>query len=160
MKLLYVSDQGPGYRRERRGRKFVYVSPHGKPVRDERILHRIRRLAIPPAYTDVWICPVSNGHLQATGRDARGRKQYRYHPDWRAQRDAAKYDRMVDFSERLPRLRRRVGADLRRPGMPREKVLAAIVRLLEASLIRVGNEEYTRANGSNSLTTLQNEHAQ
>ena len=159
MKLLYVSDQGPGYRRERRGRHFVYVSPHGNPVRDERVLHRIRRLAIPPAYTDVWICPVPNGHLQATGRDARGRKQYRYHPDWRVQRDAAKYDRMVDFSERLPRLRRRVAADLRRPGMPREKVLAAIVRLLEASLIRVGNEEYARANGSFGLTTLQNEHA-
>jgi len=159
MRLVYVSDQGPGYRRVRRGRRFAYLSPANRPVRDERILRRIRRLAIPPAYTDVWICPQANGHLQATGRDARGRKQYRYHPDWRAQRDATKYDRMLDFSERLPRLRRRVAADLRRPGMPREKVLAGVVRLLEASLIRVGNEEYARLNRSFGLTTLKRRHA-
>ena len=119
MKLVYVSDQAPGIRRERRGRHFAYRSPAGRHVRSERILRRIRSLAIPPAYRDVWICPLENGHLQATGRDARGRKQYRYHPQWRAQRDAAKYDRMLDFSERLPALRRQVAADLRRPGMPR-----------------------------------------
>jgi DNA topoisomerase-1 len=159
MKLVYVSDQEPGFRRERRGRHFVYRSARGRRVRSERILRRIRSLAIPPAYREVWICAVENGHLQATGRDARGRKQYRYHPQWCAQRDAAKYDRMLDFSTQLPALRRRVAADLRRPGMPREKVLAAIVRLLEASLIRVGNEEYARDNGSFGLTTLKNAHA-
>ena len=158
MRLVYVSDQEPGLRRLRRGRRFVYLDPARRRVRNEGVLHRIRLLAIPPAYTDVWICANENGHLQATGRDARGRKQYRYHPEWRAQRDAAKYDRMLDFSEHLPRLRRRVAADLRRPGMPREKVLAAVVRLLEASLIRVGNEEYARANGSFGLTTLKNDH--
>jgi DNA topoisomerase-1 len=159
MKLVYVSDQEPGFRRERRGRHFIYRSARGRRVRSERILRRIRSLAIPPAYRDVWICAVENGHLQATGRDARGRKQYRYHPQWRAQRDAAKYDRMLDFSAQLPALRRQVATDLRRPGMPREKVLAAIVRLLEASLIRVGNEEYARDNGSFGLTTLKNAHA-
>lgn len=159
MKLVYVSDRDPGLRRLRRGRRFVYLDPARRLVRDKGVLQRIRLLAIPPAYTDVWICPADNGHLQATGRDARGRKQYRYHAEWRVQRDAAKYDRMLEFSERLPQLRRRVAADLRRPGLPREKVLAAVVRLLESSLIRVGNEEYARSNGSFGLTTLKNSHA-
>lgn len=158
MKLIYASDQVPGFRRAQRRGRFVYLNLAGSPIRDERVLRRIRGLAIPPAYTDVWICRDANGHLQATGRDARGRKQYRYHPQWRVQRDAAKYDRMLEFSERLPQLRRRVAADLRQPGMPREKVLAAIVRLLESSLIRVGNEEYARANASFGLTTLKNNH--
>jgi DNA topoisomerase-1 len=158
MRLIYASDQVPGFRRAKRRGRFVYLNLAGSPIRDERVLRRIRALGIPPAYTDVWICRYANGHLQATGRDARGRKQYRYHPQWRAQRDAAKYDRMLEFSEHLPQLRRRVAADLRQPGMPREKILAAIVRLLESSLIRVGNEEYARANASFGLTTLKNDH--
>ena len=158
MKLIYASDQEPGFRRAKRRGRFVYLGLSGSQIRDERVLKRIRGLAIPPAYTNVWICRDPHGHLQACGRDARGRKQYRYHPLWREQRDAAKYDRMLEFSERLPLLRRRVAADLRRPGMPRERVLAAIVRLLEASLIRVGNEEYARSNGSFGLTTLKNAH--
>jgi DNA topoisomerase-1 len=160
MRLLYVSDRDPGYHRQRRGARFAYVNDAGRPLRDARVLQRIRALAIPPAYTDVWICRSPHGHLQATGRDARGRKQYRYHEQWRARRDADKYDRVVAFSEQLPQLRRRVTADLRLPGLAREKVLAAVVRLLEASLIRVGNEEYARANGSFGLTTLQNDHAE
>jgi DNA topoisomerase-1 len=156
--LVYVSDGEPGYRRERRREKFEYLNARGAPIRDARTLERIRKLAIPPAYTDVWICRRSNGHLQATGRDARGRKQYRYHAQWRQLRDRAKYDRMLAFSEHLPGLRRRVAADLRLPGVPRAKVLASVVRLLEASLIRVGNEEYARANGSFGLTTLKSDH--
>ena len=155
---MYVSNDEPGFRRERRHAKFVYVNARGAPIRDARILTRIRQLAIPPAYTDVWICRHANGHLQATGRDARGRKQYRYHAQWRQLRDRAKYDRMLAFSEHLPGLRRRVAADLRLPGVPRAKVLATVVRLLEASLIRVGNDEYARANGSFGLTTLKNDH--
>jgi len=158
MRLVYVSDREPGYRRELRRGRFVFLSPSNTPIRDDRVLRRIRTLAIPPAYTDVWICRLPNGHMQATARDARGRKQYRYHPHWREQRDMAKYDRMLDFSRRLARLRRRVAADLRQSGMPRTRVLATIVRLLEASLIRVGNEEYARANGSFGLTTLHNGH--
>lgn len=156
--LVYVSGDEPGFRRERRGAKFEYRNARGAPIRDARILERIRKLAIPPAYTDVWICRRANGHLQATGRDARGRKQYRYHARWRQLRDRAKYDRMLAFSEHLPGLRRRVAADLRLPGVPRAKVLASVVRLLETSLIRVGNEEYARANGSFGLTTLKNDH--
>jgi DNA topoisomerase-1 len=155
---VYVSGDDPGFRRERRGAKFEYLNARGTPIRDARTLERIRKLAIPPAYTDVWICRHANGHLQATGRDARGRKQYRYHPQWRQVRDRAKYDRMLAFSEHLPGLRRRVAADLRLPGVPRAKVLASVVRLLETSLIRVGNEEYARANGSFGLTTLKNDH--
>jgi DNA topoisomerase-1 len=156
--LVYVSNDEPGFRRERRGTNFEYFNTRGAPIRDARILTRIRQLAIPPAYTDVWICRRANGHLQATGRDARGRKQYRYHLKWRQLRDRAKYDRMLAFSEHLPGLRRRVAADLRLPGVPRAKVLATVVRLLEASLIRVGNDEYARTNGSFGLTTLKNDH--
>ncbi|HEY2397016.1 MAG TPA: DNA topoisomerase IB [Rudaea sp.] len=156
--LVYVTDREPGFRRERRRSQFVYIGARGR-LRDGRILQRIRRLAIPPAYTDVWICRRANGHLQATGRDARGRKQYRYHPLWRATRDATKYGRMLAFVERLPELRRRVAADLRLPGLPRQKVLALLVRLLETSLIRVGNDEYARSNQSYGLTTLKNRHA-
>jgi DNA topoisomerase-1 len=156
--LVYVTDSEPGFRRERRHSQFVYIGARGR-LRDSRILERIRRLAIPPAYTDVWICRHANGHLQATGRDARGRKQYRYHPRWRATRDATKYGRMLAFVERLPELRRHVAADLRLPGLPRRKVLALLVRLLETSLIRVGNDEYARSNRSYGLTTLKNRHA-
>ena len=156
--LRYSSDREPGYRRRLTRHGFEYVSRAGRRLTNAAELQRIRRLAIPPAYTDVWICPYADGHLQATGRDARGRKQYRYHVQWRAQRDASKYQRMVDFAQFLPRLRARVRADLRLPGMPRAKVLAAVVRLLERSLIRIGNEEYARSNGSFGLTTLNNEH--
>jgi len=156
--LVYVSNEELGFRRERRRAKFEYFNARGARIHDIRILARIRQLAIPPAYTDVWICRHANGHLQATGRDARGRKQYRYHPHWRQLRDRAKYDRMLAFSEHLPGLRRRVAADLRLPGVPRDKVLATVVRLLETSLIRVGNDQYARANGSFGLTTLKNDH--
>jgi DNA topoisomerase I len=157
--LRWVCDDRPGLRRRRAGKKsFRYFDADGKPVRDERTLERIRKLAIPPAWTDVWICPSPNGHLQATGRDARGRKQYRYHPRWRERRDETKYDKMLVFGYALPLLRARVEADLGRPGLPREKVLATVVRLLETTLIRVGNEEYARANKSFGLTTLRNHH--
>jgi len=157
--LRYVTDARPGIRRIRSGRGFRYLRPDGSQLRDRTHVDWIKRLAIPPAWSDVWICPDRRGHLQATGRDARGRKQYRYHPDWRAKRDEAKYDRLLDFARALPRLRRRVRADLARPGLPREKVLAAAVRLLEATLLRVGNAEYTRENKSFGLTTLRNRHA-
>jgi DNA topoisomerase-1 len=133
--------------------------PGGTAVKAAEELTRIRRLAIPPAWTEVWICPAANGHIQATGRDARGRKQYRYHAQWREVRDSTKYDRVLAFGKVLPAIRRRVAADLRRPGMPREKVLATVVRLLETTLIRVGNDEYAAANGSYGLTTLHNRHA-
>ena len=158
--LRYVSDTSPGIRRKRSGTGFTYVGPDGKRITDQKTVERIRRLAIPPAYTDVWICPAPNGHLQATGRDARGRKQYRYHPRWREVRDETKFGRMVAFSEVLPRLRARVEADLGRPGLPREKVLATVVRLLECTNIRVGNDEYARANGSYGLTTLKDKHVE
>jgi DNA topoisomerase-1 len=156
--LRYVTDQRPGIRRLRSGRGFRYVDPDGSPVRDAASLRRIRTLAIPPAWTQVWICPDPEGHLQATGRDARGRKQYRYHPRWRSIRDASKYTRMLHFGTALPAIRRQIRHDLRLPGLPREKVLAAVVRLLEATLVRVGNEEYARANRSYGLTTLRNRH--
>ena len=142
----------------RRGRQFIYFHSGGRKVSDPAILARIRKLAIPPAYRDVWICPDPRGHLQATGRDARGRKQYRYHVEWRTHRDAAKFDRMLDFGRSLARIRRRVAQDLRKPGLPREKVLATLVRLLECTLIRIGNEEYARENGSFGLTTLRDRH--
>ena len=142
----------------RRGRQFNYFLPGGRRVADPALLSRIRKLAIPPAYRDVWICCDPRGHLQATGRDARGRKQYRYHADWRTHRDAAKFDRMLDFGRSLARIRRRVAQDLRKPGLPREKVLATLVRLLERTLIRIGNEEYARENGSFGLTTLRERH--
>ncbi len=157
--LKYVSDDGPGIARKPRGKAFAYLDPTGKPIRDGATLDRIRKLAIPPAYADVWICPDPDGHLQATGRDARGRKQYRYHPRWRSVRDESKYDRMMAFAAALPSIRKRVDADLGRPGLPREKVLAAVVRLLETTLIRVGNEEYARTNKSFGLTTMRDRHA-
>jgi len=157
--LRYVTDARPGIRRTRSGRGFRYLRPDGSPLPDRAHIEWIRSLAIPPAWSDVWICPDRRGHLQATGRDARGRKQYRYHPEWRAQRDEVKYDRLLDFARALPRLRRRVRADLARPGLPREKVLAAAVRLLETTLLRVGNTEYARDNKSFGLTTLRNRHA-
>ena len=156
--LRYVTDDRPGIRRIRAGRGFRYIGPDGVAIRDAATLERIRALAIPPAWTDVWICPSATGHLQATGRDARGRKQYRYHPDWRESRDAVKYERLIAFAEALPTIRRRVSADLRRRGIPREKVLALVVRLLELTLIRVGNDEYARLNRSFGLTTLRDRH--
>jgi DNA topoisomerase-1 len=158
--LRYVSDTQPGIRRKRAGKGFAYVGTDGKPIRDEKELARIRSLAIPPAYTDVWICPSPNGHIQATGRDARGRKQYRYHPRWREVRDETKFGRMLAFSEALPRIRARVEHDLSLPGLPREKVLATVVRLLECTCIRVGNDEYAKANRSYGLTTLQDKHVE
>lgn len=157
--LRYSSDERPGISRRRAGRGFSYRAPDGSVIRDEETLRRIRALATPPAWTDVWICPDPSGHLQATGRDARGRKQHRYHARFRRARDAAKYSRLLEFARVLPRIRERVDADLARPGLPREKVLAAVVRLLELSLIRVGNEEYARLNRSFGLTTLRDRHA-
>jgi DNA topoisomerase-1 len=157
--LRYVSDGSPGIRRVRAGKGFRYVGPDGRPVRDEETLRRIRSLAIPPAWTEVWICPLPHGHLQATGRDARGRKQHRYHPRWREVRDETKYHRMVAFARALPRLRARTARHLALPGLPREKVLATVVRLLETTLIRVGNEEYARRNHHFGLTTLRDGHA-
>lgn len=156
--LRYVSDASPGIRRRRTSSGFRYSQPGGQRVRDGETLARIRSLAVPPAWTDVWICPSDDGHLQATGRDARGRKQYRYHPEWRKTRDENKYSRLVEFARVLPRIRRRVRRDLARRGMPREKVVAAIVRLLETTLIRVGNDEYARQNHSFGLTTIRNRH--
>ena len=157
--LRYVSDTAPGISRQRRGRGFCYRDPDGAVVRDPDTLQRIRSLAIPPAYRQVWICPSPLGHLQATGRDARGRKQYRYHPDWRPLRDANKFDRIVAFGHALPRLRRRVRADLALPGLPRDKVLAGVVAIMACTLIRVGNDCYARENGSFGLTTLRTRHA-
>ena len=158
-KLRYISDRMPGIRRVRTRTGFAYRNPDGSKITDEETLARIRKLAIPPAYEDVWICPHPNGHLQAVGRDARGRKQYRYHPRWREVRDAAKYDKMLVFGRVLPQIRARADQDLSRRGLPREKVLAAVVRLLETTLMRVGNEEYARTNHSYGLTTLRNRHA-
>ncbi len=156
--LHYVSDDRPGLTRKRRGKGFAYYGPDGRRVTDEDTLARIRRLAIPPAYTDVWICLDPRGHVQATARDARGRKQYRYHPHWREVRDTVKYDRMLAFADVLPRIRERCDRDLERPGLPREKVLATVVQLLEQTRIRVGNEEYVKQNRSFGLTTLRNQH--
>ena len=156
--LRYVSDDQPGYTRKAKGDDFEYFDAEGKPIRDEQRLLRIKRLAIPPAYTDVWICPSANGHIQATGRDARGRKQYRYHERWRAARDEDKYDRMVLFGEALPKVRKRVEADLALPGLRQNKVLAAVVQLLQRTFIRVGNEEYARDNKSFGLTTMKDRH--
>lgn len=152
--MRYVCDEAPGIRRVPAGKEFRYVAPDGKPLRDPRTLARIRALAVPPAWREVWICPREDGHLQATGRDARGRKQYRYHRRWRELRDETKYGRMLVFAQALPRIRHRVQQDLAAPGLPREKVLATVVRLLESTHIRVGNEEYARANASFGLTTL------
>lgn len=156
--LRYVSDATPGFTRRRRGETFSYFDQRGRRLTSAPVLERIRRLAIPPAWTDVWICPQADGHLQATGHDARGRKQYRYHTEWSAARAATKFDRMADFGRALPKIRRQVASDLRRPPLSRPAVLATLVRLLETTLIRVGNEEYVRANGSYGLTTLQDRH--
>jgi DNA topoisomerase-1 len=152
--LRYVTDATPGIARQRAGTGFRYSGAGGRAMRDGDTLARIRALAIPPAWRDVWICPRDDGHLQATGRDARGRKQYRYHSRWREIRDETKYDRMAAFARALPRIRRRVSQDLALPGLPRDKVLATVVRLLETTRMRVGNEEYARANDSFGLTTL------
>src|SRR5581483_4035244 len=147
-----------GIARRRTGSGFVYRDADGKPVRDKATLERIRKLAVPPAWTEVWISPNPDGHIQATGRDARGRKQYRYHARWREKRDETKFEHMLAFGAALPRIRARVERDLALPGLPREKVLAAVVRLMEVTLARVGNPEYARENQSFGLTTLQNRH--
>ena len=156
--LVYTTDTSPGIRRIKRGKSFAYVDPQKRPVRDRQTLARIRSLVIPPAWTEVWISTNARGHLQATGRDARRRKQYRYHPKWRAVRDSTKYERLIAFGQALPQIRRRTEADLRRDGLPREKVLAAVVRLLEKTFIRVGNDEYARDNKSFGLTTMRDGH--
>lgn len=156
--LRYVSENQPGYTRKAKSDDFEYLDTEGKTIRDEQRLLRIKRLAIPPAWIDVWICPSANGHIQATGRDARKRKQYIYHERWREMRDENKYERIVSFGQALPKIRRRVSKDLSLPGLPRNKVLAAIVQLLERSFIRVGNEEYARENKSFGLTTMQDRH--
>jgi DNA topoisomerase-1 len=156
--LRYVTDAAPGFLRRRAGRGFVFVDLDGKLIRDQDRLGRIRALAIPPAWTDVWICARPDGHLQATGRDSKRRKQYRYHVRWRHVRDETKYSRLILFGESLPTIRKRIEHDLALPGLPRERVLGAVVQLLERALIRIGNEEYARSNGSFGLTTLRNRH--
>src|SRR6266478_2082245 len=153
-----VSDDRPGYKRKAHDGEFEYLDTQGKRIRDEQRLLRIRRLAIPPAWTDVWICPSPTGHIQATGRDARRRKQYRYHERWRELRDENKFGRLADFANALPKIRRRVAQDMRLPGLAREKVLAAVVGLLERTFIRIGNEEYARENKSFGLTTMKDRH--
>jgi DNA topoisomerase-1 len=158
--LRYVIPKGAGIRRRRAGSGFVYLNGDNKPVKDEATLERIRSLVIPPAWASVWISPNPNSHIQAVGRDARGRKQYRYHPRYRHVRDMVKFDRMRAFGRALPRIRRVIGRDLARKGMPKRKVLAAVVKLLETTYIRVGNEEYAEENGSFGLTTLRNQHVQ
>jgi DNA topoisomerase-1 len=156
--LRYVTDDQPGIRRRKRGKGFTYLDPQGRAIKDEKTLERVRKLAIPPAWTDVWICPRPNGHLQATGRDARGRKQYRYHADWREVRDETKFGRMIAFGDALPKIRERIERDMAQRGLGREKVLATVVKLLETTLIRVGNREYVRQNNSFGLTTLRDQH--
>lgn len=156
--LVYVSDAMPGIRRIRRGKGFAFHYPDGSAVADAETLSRIRALAIPPAYTDVWICGDPRGHIQATGRDQKGRKQYRYHKSWHGEQDASKFARLIDFAAALPALRCRIAQDLGRRGIPRERVLAAVVDLLDRTLIRVGNTEYAKGNDSYGLTTLQNRH--
>jgi DNA topoisomerase-1 len=156
--LRYVCDDRPGYTRRAKNRYFEYLDTEGKRIRDEQRLLRIKRLAIPPAWADVWICPSAAGHIQATGRDARRRKQYRYHERWREVRDENKFGRLTDFAKALPKVRRRIAQDMRLPGLPRQKVLATVVRLLERTFIRVGNEEYARENKSFGLTTMKNRH--
>jgi DNA topoisomerase-1 len=158
--LRYVSDEQPGITRKRKGKSsFDYFDTGGKKVTDPDTLLRIRQLVIPPAWEQVWISPDERGHIQAVGRDQRGRKQYRYHPKWREVRDATKYEKMIAFVQALPHIRQRVKRDLAEPGLPREKVLAAVVRLLETTLIRVGNDEYANSNNSFGLTTLRDRHA-
>ncbi|MFL5211011.1 MAG: DNA topoisomerase IB [Microvirga sp.] len=156
--LTYVSDEEPGIHRKKAGTGFTYVRPGGGKVEDEATLNRIRKLAVPPAYTDVWICAKANGHIQATGRDAKGRKQYRYHPDFRAIRESTKYEHMLEFAKALPAIREKIAEHMALPGLPREKVLATVVDLLEKTLIRVGNDDYAKQNKSYGLTTLKNQH--
>lgn len=156
--LTYTNDARPGIRRIRAGRGFIYRDSNGKRIREPAILERIQALVIPPAWTDVWICPSASGHLQATGRDDRGRKQYKYHSRWRKTRDETKFERLAMFGATLPRIRRAVNRDLRSKELSRSKVLAMVIRLLETTLIRVGNEEYAQTNGSFGLTTLKNRH--
>ncbi len=158
--LHYVTDQTPGIRRQRCGKGFTYLDPEGKRITDPKERQRIEALGIPPAYREVWICPDPQGHLQATGRDNKGRKQYRYHPRWRQVRNETKFNRMLDFAKALPLIRQRTQQDLGLPGLPREKVLATVVRLLEATLIRVGNPEYARDNNSFGLTILRDRHVE
>lgn len=160
MGLRYVCDDRPGIRRVTVRNGFRYVGTDGRPIRDRETLDRIKSLAIPPAWTNVWICPRAEGHLLATGRDVRGRKQHRYHPRWRQQRDETKYSRLIAFGKALRRIRAQVAQDLALPDLPRAKVLATVVRLLDTTLIRVGNEEYARTNGSFGLTTFRDRHAQ
>jgi len=156
--LRYVTDSEPGIRRKRAGRGFSYAGLDSRPIRDPEILERIKGLVIPPSWTEVWICPTPDGHIQATGRDAKHRKQYRYHTRYRQVRDETKFDRMLVFSEFLPGIRNRVEQEVKRPGLPREKVLATVVWLLEKTLIRIGNDEYAKANRSFGLTTLRRRH--
>lgn len=156
--LRYVTDDKPGYTRKRRGKKSTYFDTEGKQIKDETRILRLNRLAIPPAYKDVWICPSPNGHLQATGIDDRGRKQYRYHERWRAERDENKYEKMAVFGQALPKIRRRLTRDLKKRGLPREKVIATVVELLQKTLIRIGNEEYAKENKSFGLTTMRSRH--
>ena len=156
--MRYVSDAIPGFARIATKSGFRYLDVNGKSLRDQAALDRIKSLVIPPAWSDVWICPWDNGHIQAIGRDAKRRKQYRYHPRWRSVRDAVKYERMIHFASALPEIRRQVDAALNLPGLPREKVLATIVYLLQVTLMRIGNEEYARTNHSFGLTTLRNRH--
>ena len=156
--LVYVSDEERGIRRERKGDTWEYFKANGDRLTDEAVLERIRKLAIPPAYIDVWICPRANGHLQATGRDARGRKQYRYHPQFRELRESTKYEHMLEFARSLPALRAKLAEHMALRGLPREKVLATVVHLLETTLIRVGNDDYAKENKSYGLTTLRNPH--
>lgn len=157
--LVYIDDGTPGLSRRKSGTGFSYRDAKGRPVRDPAVLARIRALAIPPAYTEVWICARANGHIQATGRDAKGRKQYRYHADFRAARDLTKFEHVMAFAEGLPAIRARVDADMGARGLPRDKVLATVVHLLETTLIRVGNDDYARTNKSYGLTTLRDRHA-
>jgi len=158
--LRYVTDASPGIRRRGAGKGFFYLDPQGRRIPDRKTIERIKQIVIPPAWTDVWICPSAQGHIQATGSDAKGRKQYRYHPEFRAVRDETKFERILKFSKVFPKVRRRVERDLRRPGVDRRKMFAAVVYLLETTLIRVGNEEYARDNESYGLTTLQDHHAE
>ena len=156
--LRYVNDDEPGITRKRAGKGFTYIAPEGTKLTDKEALERIKALAIPPAYTEVWICATEDGHIQATGRDEKGRKQYRYHPRWNEFREQTKFERMLLFGQALPTIRQRVEQDLARPGLPREKVLAAVVALLGTTFIRVGNSEYARDNDSFGLTTMQDNH--
>jgi len=155
---VYANDEQPGIRRRQRRGKFEYIGPSGRRIRSARVLKRIKGLVIPPAWNEVWICPHSRGHIQATGRDARGRKQYIYHPKWRILRDSAKYDRLSAFAQALGPLRKRLDRDLRRRGLSKDKVVATVVALMESTLMRVGNEEYVKQNGSFGITTLRNRH--